>query len=333
MALINQLVSRAALRPLNVRAISKSPLRPDRILWTDFRMPSTAAQTRRLPQFTEQRRTVVFKKEQGQPKHFNAKSNATASPSLLAESEEYEKNWVSETRYTQPHPIWNDEEVHAVQKTHFRPRGVSDRAALYLLRSIRGVFDVCTGYAFGPLSAQGWINRVVLLETIAGVPGLVGAAFRHLRSLRRMERDYGWIHTLLEEAENERMHLMSALMIKNPGRVFRTFVIAGQLFFLPLYTGMYLVSPRLAHRFVGYLEEEAVKTYTHLLEELEAGHQPELASMKAPLLARQYWSLKNDASFTDMIFAIRADESHHRDVNHTFANMKPNEENPFEPGH
>ena len=28
---------------------------------------------------------------------------------------------------------------------------------------------------------------------------------RHMRSLRSMRRDNGWIHTLLEEAENERM--------------------------------------------------------------------------------------------------------------------------------
>ncbi|EZG81688.1 alternative oxidase [Gregarina niphandrodes] len=283
---------------------------------------------------TGQKRWILFKKDQGPPRHFHAKTNATATPCLdQTADDEYESNWESETRYNQPHPIWNDEEVHSVQRTHFRPRGMSDRFALYFIRLLRGTFDVCTGYAFGPLSAQGWINRVVLLETVAGVPGLVGACIRHLRSLRRMERDYGWIHTLLEEAENERMHLMSALMIKNPGPLFRCIVVAGQMFFLPLFTTLYFVSGKTAHRFVGYLEEEAVKTYTHLLEELEAGHQPSLAAMRAPRVARQYWQLKDDATFTDMIFAIRADESHHRDVNHTFANMRPDEENPFEPGH
>ena len=39
----------------------------------------------------------------------------------------------------------------------------------------------------------------MFLETVAGVPGMVAAALRHMRSLRRMERDNGWIHTLLEE--------------------------------------------------------------------------------------------------------------------------------------
>ncbi len=31
---------------------------------------------------------------------------------------------------------------------------------------------------------------------------MVGGMLRHLRSLRTMSRDHGWIHTLLEEAEN-----------------------------------------------------------------------------------------------------------------------------------
>ena len=34
---------------------------------------------------------------------------------------------------------------------------------------------------------------------------MVSAMLRHLRSLRGLRRDHGWIHTLLQEAENERM--------------------------------------------------------------------------------------------------------------------------------
>lgn len=45
----------------------------------------------------------------------------------------------------------------------------------------------------------------VLSPLAAGVPGMVAGMLRHLHSLRRMERDHGWIHTMLEEAENERM--------------------------------------------------------------------------------------------------------------------------------
>jgi len=49
--------------------------------------------------------------------------------------------------------------------------------------------------------------RVCFLETIAGIPGMVGGVVRHLKSLRLMRKDHGWIHHLLLEAENERMHL------------------------------------------------------------------------------------------------------------------------------
>src|SRR5699024_1529200 len=133
-----------------------------------------------------------------------------------------------------------------------------------------------------------WINRIIFLETVAGVPGLVGAMVRHLKSLRQMERDYGWIHTLLEEAENERMHLMTALQIRKPGIPFRLFVLATQGVFLPMYTIAYCCSAKFSHRFVGYLEEEAVKTYSNLIKKIEAGKLPGFASLPAPLIAKQY---------------------------------------------
>jgi hypothetical protein len=41
-------------------------------------------------------------------------------------------------------------------------------------------------------------QRILFLESIAGVPGMVGACLRHLRSLRLMRRDNAWINTLLQ---------------------------------------------------------------------------------------------------------------------------------------
>jgi threonyl-tRNA synthetase len=43
-----------------------------------------------------------------------------------------------------------------------------------------------------------------------------------------MRRDHGWIHTLLSEAENERMHLLTFLELRKPGWIFRAFVLLGQ---------------------------------------------------------------------------------------------------------
>jgi len=38
------------------------------------------------------------------------------------------------------------------------------------------------------LSDKNWLLRIILLESIAGVPGMVGGALRHLRSLRLLVR-------------------------------------------------------------------------------------------------------------------------------------------------
>jgi hypothetical protein len=62
-------------------------------------------------------------------------------------------------------------------------------------------FDWFTNYTdrVGVMTEQQWLNRIVFLETVAGVPGFVGGMARHMRSLRFMRRDNGWIRTLLEE--------------------------------------------------------------------------------------------------------------------------------------
>lgn len=117
----------------------------------------------------------------------------------------------------------------------------------------------------------------------AAVPGMVAGTLRHLRSLRRMERDRGFINMLLNEAENERMHLQTFVKIKSPSYFFRLIIIGAQGVFYNLFFLAYLISPRLAHRFVAYLEEEAVHTYTKCIEELERGHIPEVRSHSCSL--------------------------------------------------
>jgi len=156
----------------------------------------------------------------------------------------------------------------------------------------------------------------VVLETIAAVPGMVGGALQHLRALRRMESDGGWIHTLLEEAENERMHLMTIIHIAKPSRLERLLVLVAQGVFYNLFFLLYLISSKTAHRVVGYFEEEAVYSYTEYLKAIDDGT---IANVAAPQIAIDYWKLAADARLRDVIMAIRADEAHHRDVNHGFA--------------
>lgn len=225
-----------------------------------------------------------------------------------------------------PHPIWDSSLVNDVELTHYPPNTLADKAAYASVRSLRTVFDLLSGYRFGRRDAKLWIRRVVFLETVAGVPGMVGAMNRHLRSLRKMERDFGWIHTLLEEAENERMHLMIALSLMKPGPLLRALVLGAQGAFFTFYGLAYALSPNYAHRFVGYLEEEAVLTYTCLLQSVDKGERtymvlelllvlgqiPEFALQQAPFVAQDYYQLPSSATLRDVFACMRADESHHR---------------------
>jgi len=155
-----------------------------------------------------------------------------------------------------------------------------------------------------------------VLETVAAVPGLVGAALIHLRCLRWMKHDHGWIRALMEEAENERMHLMTFIEIAKPSWLERALVLVAQAVFFTFFLVLYLVSARTAHRLVGYFEEQAVVSYSQYLQEIDAGR---VRNVPAPKIARDYWRLADDATLRDVVLAVRADEAGHRDVNHGFA--------------
>jgi hypothetical protein len=66
-----------------------------------------------------------------------------------------------------------------------------------MITFVRGSFDMFTGYNPEKMNEKHWLSRIIFLETVAGVPGMVGGTLRHLRSLRTLEKDHGWIHHLL----------------------------------------------------------------------------------------------------------------------------------------
>nr|DAD19335.1 TPA_asm: hypothetical protein HUJ06_020798 [Nelumbo nucifera] len=153
----------------------------------------------------------------------------------------------------------------------------------------------------------------MMLETVAAVPGMVAGMLLHCKSLRRFEHSGGWIKALLEEAENERMHLMTFMEVSQPKWYERALVFTVQGIFFNAYFLAYLISPKLAHRAVGYLEEEAIHSYTEFLKELDKGN---IENVPAPAIAIDYWHLPPDSTLRDVVLAVRADEAHHRDVNH-----------------
>lgn len=191
---------------------------------------------------------------------------------------------------------------------HRKPDGVRDRIAFTFVKFLRFFADLFFRKRYG--------HRAVVLETVAAVPGMVAGLLQHLRAIRRMRDDQGWIKELLDEAENERMHLMTFIQVAQPTLFERGLIMIAQALFYNFYFFLYLFAPKTAHRVIGYFEEEAVTSYTHYLREIDEGR---LENGPAPQIAIDYWDLPAHARLRDVIVVVREDEAGHRDRNHYFA--------------
>ena len=221
-------------------------------------------------------------------------------------------NSIASDKPSGPVPVWQPPPAEA-HPVHHAPKDWRDRLALGVTKSLRFFADTFFATRYG--------HRAVVLETVAAVPGMVGASLQHRRALRLMKGDHGWIRALLDEAENERMHLMTFIHIAQPTWIERMLVLAAQGVFYNLFFLLYLLSPGTAHRLVGYFEEEAVFSYTEYLAGVDDGRYE---NVPAPRLAIDYWKLAPDARLRDVILVVRADEAGHRDVNHGFADRGGN---------
>jgi len=200
-------------------------------------------------------------------------------------------------------------DLHAVPETlHATPGVFGDRVAFTLCKLLRLGADL--------VFRKRYLHRSIVLETVAAVPGLVGGALQHLRSLRVMRGRADMVRILMDESENERMHLMAFVALCQPNLLERLLVLLAQGLFFNGFFLLYVLSPATAHRMVGYFEEEAVVSYTRFLEQIDAGA---IANTQIPEFARAYWKLGTDARLRDLVLAVRQDEAHHRDVNHQLA--------------
>lgn len=210
------------------------------------------------------------------------------------------------TKITMPPPRQPDME--RPLDIHVEPVTISDKVAYSFVKMLRFFADKFFAKRYG--------HRAIVLETVAAVPGMVGGLWQHLHALRKMKDDDGWIRVLLQEAENERMHLMTFIEIAKPNIFERFLIMLVQLFFFNLYFWLYLFSSRTAHRVIGYFEEEAIISYTEYLKDIDEGRQE---NVHAPQIAIDYWQLPQEATLRDVVLVVRADEAEHRDVNHGFA--------------
>ena len=207
---------------------------------------------------------------------------------------------------------------HIILDQHRKPEGLGDHIAFGFVKFLRFIADTFFAKRYG--------HRAVVLETVAAVPGMVGGLLQHLKAIRRIRDDEGWIRTLLDEAENERMHLMTFIEIAKPTLFERIVIMIVQAIFYNCYFFLYLFAPRTAHRVVGYFEEEAVISYSQYLDGIDAGKHE---NVPAPQIAIDYWKLPANARLRDVVVAVRADEAGHRDVNHDYADQlsrKPREQ-------
>ena len=188
-------------------------------------------------------------------------------------------------------------------------QNISDAFALSMTKFFRVIADTFFAKRYG--------HRAVVLETVAGVPGMVAGVWMHFKSLRAMKAGYGeQIREMLAEAENERMHLMFFIEIAKPNHFERFIVLFAQMIFGLFYLFMYIFFTRTAHRMIGYFEDEAVKSYTEYLDLVESG---KVENIQAPKLAVNYYNLGTDAKLSDLIRCVRADEEHHSATNHNYA--------------
>ena len=168
---------------------------------------------------------------------------------------------------------------------------ISDTFALSMTKFFRFIADTFFAKRYG--------HRAVVLETVAGVPGMVAGVWMHFKSLRKMKVGYGeQIREMLAEAENERMHLMFFIEIAKPNYFERFIVLFSQMVFGLFYLFMYVFFTRTAHRMIGYFEDEAVKSYTEYLEMVESG---KVENIPAPKLAISYYGIGSDSKLSDLI--------------------------------
>ncbi len=186
---------------------------------------------------------------------------------------------------------------------------MSDKFAKAMTAFFRFIADTFFAKRYG--------HRAVVLETIAGVPGIVAGVWLHMKSLRKMQPGMGpKIREMLEEAENERMHLMIFIDIAKPNAFERWLVLFAQFIFIIFYFILFVFFPKTAHRMIHYFEREAVISYTHYLKLVDDG---EIENIPATKLAKQYYNLKDDATLRDIIIKIRADEEKHAQVNYRYS--------------
>jgi hypothetical protein len=102
--------------------------------------------------------------------------------------------------WRQQNHIWTNEELiekYNTKTVKHKPVTVSDHIMGGLMKFLYHSFNFITGYKEVNPATKSIEWRLIVLESVAGVPGFLAAGFRHFYSLRTLQRDHGTIACVL----------------------------------------------------------------------------------------------------------------------------------------
>ena len=70
------------------------------------------------------------------------------------------------------HPVYSLKDIETVEFTHHQPKGISDYFAFYSIKFCRKLFDLVSLYDENKMDEGKYLFRFILLETVAGIPGI-----------------------------------------------------------------------------------------------------------------------------------------------------------------
>ena len=76
------------------------------------------------------------------------------------------KLMLNPTSYRMAHPVYQLSDIEKIKSYHHTPDGIRDKIALAMIRTVRGGFDMATGYNPDKMDERAWLNRIIFLETV-----------------------------------------------------------------------------------------------------------------------------------------------------------------------
>lgn len=92
-----------------------------------------------------------------------------------------------------PHLSYSKKDSEKLKVFHIKPEKMADRAALMTVKWVSFLVNTLSRYNMGTMTEKKWLTRTLILETLSGVPAVVGGLARHMRILRLFKKDNGWI--------------------------------------------------------------------------------------------------------------------------------------------